>query len=431
MRTVDRAHIEVAMVLSVATGIGLTMLTIFVISPLVIEPVFGTRVAYLLRLVSPTFALAGVGTVPNALLQRALQFRRLSQIEIASMVTGTLTSIALAAKTSFGGEAIVLGGLTTAAVATVATVGSAPRAGLGWHRTHARQMAEVGFFAGLTSLIGSLSRNVNYMIIGARLPARDVGVFWRAYQLGVDYQAKMGVITLRLAFPLFSRTANLDQMRHFRGRILQVQSVVIFPLLATLIVLAPELVPILYGRRWVEAVFPVQVLAVAGMATIAASAGVGLAFAAGKARALFYFNLAQLVGLVAVVAWSSRYGLRTVVITIAAYQVVLLAAQFIYLESREVGIPLNETWRSLVPATVATGASLVVTYPTVRLILSEFGDITVLLVGGALCVGLYALVLRLAFPSSWFAIGRLLVALARPRAAPAARPEDGRTARGE
>jgi O-antigen/teichoic acid export membrane protein len=416
MRSVDHAHIEAAMVLSVATGVGLTMVTIFVLCPLAIEPVFGARVAYLLRLVSPIFALAGIGTVPNALLQRALQFRRLSQIEITSLVTGPLVSISLAATTDFGAEAIVIGGLATAAVATVATVVSAPRVGLGWHRAHARDMAGIGFFAALTSLIGSLSRNVQYVIIGARLPARDVGVFWRAYQLAVDYQAKMGLITLRLAFPLFSRSGSLDEMRRLRERILQVQSIIIFPLLATLIVLAPELVPFLYGKNWSDAVFPVQVLAIAGMATIAASAGIGLAFAAGKARPLFFFNLAQLAGLVGVVTWTSSYGLRAVVIGLAAYQVVLVAAQFIYIESHEVGIPLRETWNALVPASVASSASLAVTYPIVRLIVPDVGDLAVVLLGGALSIGLYALVLRLAFPSRWFTVGRLLVALARPGA---------------
>jgi O-antigen/teichoic acid export membrane protein len=118
MRSVDRAHIEATMILSAVTGATLTLATIFVISPLAIEPVvFGPRLAYLLALASPTFVFAGVGTVPNALLQRALQFRRLSQIEIASIITGPLTSISLAAATDLRAEAIVLGGVAMSGVA--------------------------------------------------------------------------------------------------------------------------------------------------------------------------------------------------------------------------------------------------------------------------------------------------------------------------
>lgn len=416
MGTVDRAHLEVAMVLSIATGVGLTLVTIFVISPLAIQPVFGSRVAYLLDLVSPTFALAGVGTVPNALLQRGLRFRRLSEIELVSIATGPVTSISLAATTKLSAEAIVLGGVVSAAVATLLTVVSAPRVGFGWRRAHARDIAGIGVFAALTTLIITLSRNIHYAILGARLLPHDVGLFWRAYQLAIGYQEKVGSITIRLAFPLFSRSENVDEMVHLRSRILQVQSIVLFPLLATLIVLAPELVPLVYGSQWADAALPVQVLAVAGMATIAASAGTPLAFAAGKGRPLFYFNFVRLAGFVPVVVWSSSNGLRAVAIAIAAYQIVTVAAQFVYLESREVGVPLRETWQGLVPASVASGAGLAVAYPVVRLLSSEVGDIALVLAGGTLSIGLYALVLRVVFPSSWFAVVKLLVALARPGA---------------
>jgi O-antigen/teichoic acid export membrane protein len=414
MRTVDRAHVEATMILSTVTGVISTLATIFVLSPLAIEPVFGSRVAYLVELASLTFALAGVGTVPNALLQRALQFRRLSQIEIVSIVTGPLTAILLTATTNLSAEAIVLGGVATAGVATLLTVFSAPRVGFGWRRTHAREVAGVGFFAALTSLIKALSDSVHYTILGARLPAQDVGLFWRAYQLAVGYQVKVSGITRRLAFPLFSRSRNLNDMRHLRSRILQAQSIIIFPILVSLIVLAPELVPLVYGREWEEAAFPTQVLAFAGMATIAASAGDPLAFAAGKARPLFYFNLVQLGGFTAIVAWTSRYSIETVAVGIAIYQVMLVVAQFVYLESRQVGIPLRETWQVLVPASVASGAALAVAYPVVRLLSPNVGEVALVLVGGVFCVGLYALALRVVFPASWFAVVRLLVALARP-----------------
>lgn len=429
MRVVDRAHLEAATVLSVATGVGLTLATIFVISPFVIEPIFGSRVAYLLQLASVTFALAGIGTVPNALLQRALRFRRLSEIEIASIVTGPATSISLAVTTNLSAEAIVLGGVATAAVGTLLTVISAPRVGFGWHRAPARDVGGIGVFAALTALVNALSTSVHYTILGARLPANDVGLFWRAYQLAVGYQTKVGSITMRIAFPLFSRSGSLDEMRHLRGRILQMQSIVIFPLLAMLILLAPELVPLLFGSAWEDAAFPTQVLAVAGAATIAASAGGPLAFAAGKGRRLFYFNLVQLIGFAAVVLWTSSYGIRVVAVAIAAYQVLLVAAQFVYLESRGVGIPLRETWEALVPATVASGASLAVAYPTVRLLLPDVGDTVLVLVGSAFLVGLYALVLRVVFPSSWFAVVRNLAAVARPGAGRAAAEDHALVAR--
>jgi PST family polysaccharide transporter len=418
MRNVDRGHLQAAGLLSVASGVGLTLATVFLVVPLAIEPVFGSRVAYLLALVSPAFALAGVGTVPNAQLQRELRFRRLSEIEIVSIITSPVVSISLAATTDLAAEAVVLGVLGLAAVARAATVASAPRAGLRWHGPAAREVLASGAFASATALTAALSRNVHYAILGARLPAQDVGLFWRAYQLAVDYQTKVGTITVRIAFPVFSRSADVEQMRHLRARILQVQSIVIFPLLATLVVLAPEIVPVVYGPEWAGAAFPAQVLAVAGMATVAGSVGVPLAFAAGKGRQLLAFSVVQVAGLAAVVAATSDSGLRAVSVAVAVYQVAITGVQFAYLESRHVGVPFRETWNVLVPASVASGATILVAYPALRLAAPDVAPVLLVLVGGALCLGLYALLLRVVFPSSWHAAVRFVVALVRPGRSP-------------
>jgi PST family polysaccharide transporter len=416
MPTVERAHVEVATLLSVLVTMSLTLVTVVVIAPLGIEPIFGSRVAYLLKLVSPIFALAGISAVPSALLQRDLRFRRLSEIEVASLVAAPLTSISLAATTPLSGEAIVLGGVAAAATLTALTVASAPRVTPRWRRSEARDVTAVGVFAALSAVTTVISRNIHYAILGARLPAQDVGLFWRGYQLAVGYQVKLGFLMSKVAFPLFSRTEDLDALRHLRFRVLQTQSVLLFPLLTTLIVVGPELVTLLYGRRWEGAAFPTQVLAVAGMATIAASAGSGLALAAGKERPLLLFNVIRLAVLTAVVVWSSSYGFRTVAVAIAIHQVVFVGVQFAYLESRHVGIPLRQTWAALVPAAVASAVALSIAYPAVRALAPEVGDGAVVASGGALCVGLYALVVRLGFPSTWSAILRLGVALVRPRA---------------
>ncbi len=115
MGAITREDIEVATFLSVATGLALTVATAFILSPYLIAPVFGGREAYLLRIASPLFALSGLATVPNALLQRRLAFRRTSQIEILSLAAGPIVAITLAAAVGLNAEALVLGALATGA----------------------------------------------------------------------------------------------------------------------------------------------------------------------------------------------------------------------------------------------------------------------------------------------------------------------------
>ena len=61
---------------------------------------------------------------------------------------------------------------------------------------------------------------------------------------------------MRLAFPVYSRTATSTELRRLHERATRVHAAVVVPLLAVLIVIAPVLVPWLFGDRWRPAVLP-------------------------------------------------------------------------------------------------------------------------------------------------------------------------------
>jgi PST family polysaccharide transporter len=356
----------------------------------------------LLTLASPIFALSGLGTVPNALLQRRLAFRRTSQIEILSLATGPIVSIVLATVVGLDAEALVIGGLATALVATTLTLlassPSAPR----WRRREAAGIAGFGAFAALVGVTGALYQNVDYMILGARLSPRQVGFYWRAYTLGVDYQSKISGIMSRLALPLYSHAGSAEDMNRLREKMVRIHTIVLFPVLTTLIALAPEAVPLIYGREWTPAVFPTQMLAIAGMAAVAAVGTAPLMFAVGKPRQLFHFALAVLAGYVLVVIGASGYGLRAVVIAVATYHVVFVIAQFYVLDFRQVGIPLGQSWRAVRPGLVTSAISCAVAYPAARMLTSRgTSDLVVVFAAGTLAVVVYALMLRVLFPAGW------------------------------
>ena len=163
-------------------------------------------------------------------------------------------------------------------------------------------------------------------------------------------------------------------MRRLREKMVRVHTIVLYPVLTTLVAVAPEAVPLIYGPEWKPAVFPTQILAISGMAAVAQVGTPGLMFAAGKPRQLLYFVLVLLGGYVLVVTGASGYGLRAVVIAVATYQVTLTIAQFYFLDWRQVGIPVGHSWRALRPGLVASAISCAVAYPAARMLASR-GDV--------------------------------------------------------
>ena len=92
--------------------------------------------------------------------------------------------------------------------------------------------------AGLTSVAIT---NATLAVAAVRLAPSQVGLFWRAFQLGVIYQEKISGIMLRLAFPVYSRTTDLAELLRFHERATRIHAAVLLPLLSILIVTAPEL----------------------------------------------------------------------------------------------------------------------------------------------------------------------------------------------
>jgi O-antigen/teichoic acid export membrane protein len=392
-------HIRAAVAMSLAFGALLTAVT-FLLAPLS-APLFGDETPDLIQLMAPAFVISSVSVVPHAMLQRRLDFRRLSSIEIVHRIAGSVISVGLAVG-GLNAEAILLGSLAGAALSSILLVRAAHPPRPGFDREAMRDIATFGIPAALSGLLRSVNRNVDYAIIGARLGAAQVGLYWRAFQFGVEYQSKISSIMMRVALPVYSRAASLDDMRALRARIVRVHATILFPLLALLIVLAPEGLPWLLGEPWRPAVLPTQILAVAGM-TAAVMTGLGpLMLAMGKPKALLYWNLCAATAYGVMVYLVAPLGLTQICVAVVAMRLVtLLIAQRVLIQG-VAGIPMRTLLDDAGPAVVASLALLGVGFPaTAALVAAGVPTLATCVVVAAVGGAAYALTLRLLFESTW------------------------------
>src|SRR3954447_14696283 len=207
----ERAHVEGAQLLSLLIGAVLTLVTLFVV-PLVTTPLFGDETTTLFRLFAPMFLLAAIGIVPLALLERELDFRRISMIEIATVLT-TVTSSIVYALLGLDATAYVLGTVTGfVAWATLLVIFGSNA----WPKWHGRQIREIASFGGPAGVAGAAQvtyGNIDFLVLGATLPSSAVGFYYRAYALGVQYQDKISAIITRVVYPIYSRTEDMEHMR--------------------------------------------------------------------------------------------------------------------------------------------------------------------------------------------------------------------------
>jgi O-antigen/teichoic acid export membrane protein len=402
----EREQAQTAAWLSLAGGAALAV-TVWATAPLWAEPLFGSRTAELVRLASPVFAIAGVGVVSRAHLQRRLDFRRLSTIEVIAFTVGSVVSVACAAA-GLDAKALILGMLAMTACEAGLLFAAAPPPRPRLVRGCAREIVSFGVPASLAGLAYVARRNVDYVVLAAKLPPALVGFYWRAFQLGAEYQGKLSGVVFRLVFPLFSRARDAADLRLLRSTVVRTNVILIFPLLAAFVVVAPILIPWVYGARWEPVVEPAQILALSGMALAVLSGTEPLMLAVGRPRGLLAFNAGFLAATGTAAFVAAPHGLSAVALAVSGVHLGMVALAQVVLVGRAVRIPVGELVRDLMPATVASAGALaagIVARPWVEGLdqpLAEVGALT------SICLAGYAVLLRALFDSAWEEIGRIL-----------------------
>jgi O-antigen/teichoic acid export membrane protein len=399
-RTVTQAHRESAALIGLLAGLLLMLLTLLVV-PLVATPLFGAQTSTLFMLFSPAFLIAGIRVVPQATLQRRLDFRRISLIEIAVTLLTAATSVSLAVG-GLNAEAYIIGNLIGGALATSLFLASVPLAMPRWHRRELRELLDFGVPAGLSGAAWVGYRNVDYAILGAVLSPAVVGFYYRAYTIGVEYEQKISGIVMRMVFPVYARTSDTAHMRDVRARIVRVNATLIFPLLALFIAVAPVLVPFAFGERWEPAVLPAQILAVAGMLVMLNSGTGPLVMAAGRPRVLVVLHTIELVLYAITVYAAASAGLTEVCIAVTCFQFLVLVCSYRFVLTPLVGVTLRQLCADVAPATVGGCAVAAVALPLTTL-LSGAGVAAPFTIAAAALAGgvVYLTLLRQLFSAAW------------------------------
>jgi lipopolysaccharide exporter len=188
-------------------------------------------------------------------------------------------------------------------------------------------------------------------------------------------------------------------------------AVALFPPLAVLVLLAPVVVPWLFGPAWEPAVVPTQILAGAGAATVVIDAVGSVLMASGRARAMLGYGVAHFTVYVAAVLVASNRGLTAVCIAAVSVHLVFVVVAYQVLLHGRAERALRFLWDDVAAACVSCVALVAAAWP-VEIALSEAGAPPVLhvVIVGAVAAIAYLIALRACFAAAW---GDLVAVLRR------------------
>jgi PST family polysaccharide transporter len=263
-KNLDASHLDTAFWINAGMAVALAGATIAFRHPAAVllgsdevSPVLGV-----LALSLPLWALT---VVPTALLERELKFKLLATRTLTASTIGGVVGVT-AAFLGLGIWSLVLQQLVGGALTVVllwATVQWRPRLPL-----NRKALAELAPFSG--SVMGNnvlwfVSQRVDQGVIGRGLGVEALGTYslaMRVVTLGLD---SISAPVTRVAMPLFSGIQDQQErlMRAFLRSTSLVCSVA-FPAFLGLLMVAADLVPLIFGAKWEAAIVPTQILCVGG-----------------------------------------------------------------------------------------------------------------------------------------------------------------------
>lgn len=251
-RIVTRLQLDTVFWASLGLG-GVLALVVFVASFFAGWVFSDQSIGPLLRVLCMTFLFGGLTAVPWVVLARLMRFRTEFLMQITTVVGRTLVAIALA-----------YAGWGVWSLVVAAVVGAVMQAALGflavpyWPRLrfHLSYLASTwrtsgSYFAG--GLLYYANMNIDLMLIGRHLGAAPLGHYQTARSLTDEIRARIAIPLQHVLFPALSAAqTDLQRLQNMVVRSGRVMAAVVIPIGVGVSATAPELVPVLYGSKWLE-----------------------------------------------------------------------------------------------------------------------------------------------------------------------------------
>lgn len=298
----------------ISTGLGSFFAALVIACSPLIAALYGEpRLQILSIALSSTFILNGMSAQFRAGLTRTLKLGTLSLIEIVAQAIGLGVGILMAlfgtGYWALAGQQIGQGLVLLVGMA----IFSRWRPGRYHRAAPMRGLMSFGLNLFASQLLVYASRNVDSVVIGARLGAEPLGLYNRAFQLLLLPLNQINAPASRVALPVLSRLQ--DEASRYRDYLIAGQTVVLQVVMAVFSVgcaLADPLVRLVLGDQWSGSVPLFQILCVAGAFQAAGYATYWVFLSKGLTKSQLSYSLATRPALIGLILVGSIWGVTGV-----------------------------------------------------------------------------------------------------------------------
>ncbi len=311
--------------------------------------------AEVMPIMAVQITMAGLSSIPLALLRREFRFGRVAIAEAGGAAIYAIIGIGLAVN-AYGVWSLVWAPLASALWILISSTALARYVPL--PLINRRSMAKFWRFgSGLTlkNLFVYVGRNVDNFIVARALGDAATGVYNRAFNLTRMPQTRLVGILYRVCFPAFCRLRNDKPRFHdWYLRATTAVAVGITPLLLGLCAVAGDFTVALLGEHWSGMITPLQILCVSALISCLHTLGGAAIEATGRVHYEVYTQSIYSVLVVVGCLVGTRWGINGVAVGVLCASVSLYTMKAFTIRAAT-GLPIASYIGAVVPS-VLSGA---------------------------------------------------------------------------
>lgn len=352
-KNINDNHLSTSFWISLGSGIILSMITI-VISSYIADFFKNELVGAVVSVLSIGFIIGSCGIVHKSLLQKNIEFKKIAVTEISASITSGTLSIILALF-GFGVWSLVFGTIINNFIRVVLLWKVCTwQPSLVINLKDFKELFSFGAHVMGSNILNYFDSNVDYLLIGKFLSATALGHYTLAYQLSTFPLMKISTIVTSVTFPAFSIIQDdNDILRNAYLKVIKYISLVTFPLLAGLIMVAPDFIPMVFGEKWMPMIVPLQILCVSGALKSVVTTVGSILLSKGRSDIQFKWNVFTAIMLPIAILIGIRYG-----ITGVAMAITIMSFLFFFIiqsiANNLIILGFSDYFKALYPATIGS-----------------------------------------------------------------------------
>ena len=352
-KDITEKHLSSVFLLNIFAGLILSLIMIG-LAPGIAYFYNEKRLALIAMILGTRFFLSSFGIIQRTLFTKQLEFKKLAIVDIVSEAIAGIIAIFLALK-GLGVWSLVVQALVSSIVSVfILWFWSQWRPSLTFCWKSLKELFGYGLNLMGFRFVNYFSRNLDNLLIGKFLGAASLGFYGKAYNLMLMPIQNISWTISRALFPAFSIIQ--DDLPKVREKYLQTNkyiSMITFPMMMGLLVLAPETIRILFGHKWENSIILLQILCPVGMLqSISTSVGT-IYMSQGRTDVQLKWSIFASIITVLAFAIGIRWGVVGVAIAyfISSYALVLPC---FYIAFRIIKLPMGVFLQNFILPTISS-----------------------------------------------------------------------------